>query len=172
MLLCALAYCALRPDVEVIQLPPALQSPWFIPHVLAYFVGYGALLLATVSAAASLASSEAEPETPTRSSPDIGYRRVMHSAIIAGYGAMTIGLVLGAVWAKEAWGDYWTWDPKECWALVSWLAYGIYFHARLLPGWRGRRSAWLALAAFAVVGFTYLGLHLLPTADSSAHVYL
>jgi len=101
----------------------------------------------------------------------IGYDDLMHGGIMLGYALLTVGLLLGSIWAKEAWGDYWTWDPKENWALVSWLTYGLYLHARRLPQWKGRKAAWLAIAGFATVMFTYLGMHLLPTAAGSAHVY-
>ena len=88
-----------------------------------------------------------------------------------GFALLTIGLLVGSVWAKSAWGDFWVWDPKENWSLVTWLVYGGYLHLRRVRGWRGDKGAWLLLAGFAVVMFTYLGMHLLPTAEESAHVY-
>jgi len=78
---------------------------------------------------------------------------------------------MGAAWGKFAWGDYWSWDPKENWALVTWLAYMAYLHLARMPGWQGRRSAWLLVVSFGAVMFTWLGMHLLPTADNSLHVY-
>lgn len=74
---------------------------------------------------------------------------------------MTIGLVTGAVWANETWGTYWSWDPKETWALISWLVYASYLHARLIAGWRGRRTVALAVAGFLVIVFTYFGVNYL-----------
>ena len=88
-----------------------------------------------------------------------------------GFALLTIGLLVGSVWAKSAWGDFWVWVPKENWSLVTWLVYGGYLHLRRVRGWRGDKGAWLLIAGFAVVMFTYLGMHLLPTAEESAHVY-
>jgi hypothetical protein len=72
---------------------------------------------------------------------------------------------------EAAWGDYWVWDPKENWSLVSWLVYAGYLHLRHVRGWRGDRASWLAIVGFAVVMFTYLGMGMLPTSGESAHVY-
>ena len=74
---------------------------------------------------------------------------------------MTIGLITGAVYAQLTLGSFWRWDPKEVWALITWLLYAALLHTRLVQGWRGRRGAWLALAAFAVLVFTFLGAGLL-----------
>ncbi len=92
-------------------------------------------------------------------------------AAVFGIVALTLGLVMGAVWGKFAWGDYWSWDPKENWALVTFLAYMIYLHLRLSPGWKGKRAMWVLVFAFAAVVFTYLGMNVLPTAGESLHVY-
>ncbi|HEY6099706.1 MAG TPA: cytochrome c biogenesis protein CcsA, partial [Anaeromyxobacter sp.] len=88
-----------------------------------------------------------------------------------GFVLLTIGLLVGSIWAKSAWGDYWVWDPKENWSLVTWLVYGGYLHLRRVRGWRGEKGAWLLVFGFAVVMFTYLGMSMLPTAEESAHVY-
>ena len=74
-----------------------------------------------------------------------------------GLGAETLGLILGSVWAHDAWGVYWQWDPKETAALFTWLVYGVYLHTRTLRGWRGRRSAYVLLFGFAATVFTYYG---------------
>src|SRR5262245_30202580 len=73
-------------------------------------------------------------------------------------------LLVGSVWAKSAWGDYWVWDPTESWSLVTWLVYGVYLHMRHVRGGRGSLAAWLAIGGFAVVLFGYLGMAALPTA--------
>jgi cytochrome c-type biogenesis protein CcsB len=172
LLAAALSYAMARRDLETIHLPPALQSPWFIPHVVVYFTGYAVLLMAAVAAGAYLARPGGQVTVESGEGVRaVGYKSIMHVLVIVGFILLTAGLVLGAVWAKEAWGNYWTWDPKENWALISWLSYTLYFHARRLPGCGDRLSAWMAIGAFAVVIFTYLGMHLLPTAESSMHVY-
>ena len=74
---------------------------------------------------------------------------------------VTIGIVTGAIWADQAWGSWWSWDPKETWSFITWLFYGAYLHTRLTWGWRGRHSAVLAVIGMVVVLFTYLGVNLL-----------
>lgn len=75
-------------------------------------------------------------------------------------------IVAGAIWANEAWGRYWAWDPIETWSLMTWLAYAAYLHSRLTLGWRGRRSAWFAVLALPLVVFTLVGV---PLAYNSIH---
>lgn len=166
------AYALLAADLEPVYLPPSLQSVWFIPHAVVYLAGYGALALATVAAVATLAAPSARLQLRTwEGDRTIGYDALLHAGVIAGFSLITLGMVLGAVWAKEAWGDYWAWDPKESWALVTWLLYGAYLHLRRSGSWRGRRCAWLAIFSFATVVFTYVGIRLLPVAADTAHVY-
>jgi len=78
-----------------------------------------------------------------------------------GFPLLTIGIIAGAVWANEAWGSYWSWDPKETWALITWLVFAAYLHTRITKGWQGRKPAILASAGFIVVGICYLGVNLL-----------
>lgn len=110
---------------------------------------------------------QASPQTPTITlSPqrltladtldNISYR-----IIGLGFPLLTIGIIAGAVWANEAWGSYWSWDPKETWALITWLVFAAYLHARITKGWQGRRPAILASAGFLVVWVCYLGVNLL-----------
>ena len=167
-----LVFAMVKTDVEIIDLPAALQSPWFIPHVVVYLLGYGALAIGALSAFGSLVFPRFEllfragGESRKQNLGD-----VMHRLNCFGFVLITAGLLMGAWWAKEAWGDWWSWDPKENWSLITWLVYVFYFHVRLLPGWKGRRMALVTLEGFGAVMFTYLGVSLLPTAASSAHVY-
>jgi cytochrome c-type biogenesis protein CcsB len=78
-----------------------------------------------------------------------------------GFPLLTIGIISGGVWANEAWGSYWSWDPKETWALITWLMFAAYLHTRITRGWQGRRPAYLATAGFVVVWICYLGVNLL-----------
>jgi cytochrome c-type biogenesis protein CcsB len=78
-----------------------------------------------------------------------------------GFPLLTIGIISGAVWANEAWGAPWSWDPKETWALITWLIFAAYLHARITKGWQGHRPAWLAALGFLVVWVCYLGVNLL-----------
>lgn len=172
MLLGTLVFAAVKVDVEIIDLPAALQSPWFVPHVVVYLLGYGALAVGALSALGYLFFPNFKllfhgvGGTKRR---DLG--EIMHLLNMFGFVLITAGLLMGAWWAKEAWGDWWSWDPKENWSLITWLVYVLYFHLRLLPGWTGRRMAIVTILGFAAVMFTYLGMNLLPTAASSAHVY-
>lgn len=86
---------------------------------------------------------------------------ISYRMIGLGFPLLTIGIVAGAVWANEAWGSYWSWDPKETWALITWLVFAAYLHARITRGWQGRRPAILAASGFVVVWICYLGVNLL-----------
>ncbi|MGF1461110.1 MAG: c-type cytochrome biogenesis protein CcsB [Leptolyngbyaceae cyanobacterium] len=86
---------------------------------------------------------------------------VSYRIIGLGFPLLTIGIISGAVWANEAWGSYWSWDPKETWALITWLVFAAYLHARITKGWQGRRPAILAASGFLVVWICYLGVNIL-----------
>jgi ABC-type transport system involved in cytochrome c biogenesis permease subunit len=161
--LSGLVYALWRPDLEVVNLPPALQSAWFVPHVVTYFISYAALFASCALAVIELVRARWMPERPSYEG---------HANRVAAFGlvALTLGLIMGGMWGKFAWGDYWSWDPKENWALVTWLAYLIYFHLRRMDGWQGRRGMALLAGAYAAVVFTYLGMNLLPDSNS-LHVY-
>jgi len=161
-----LAYAMAKPDVEIVNLPPALQSAWFVPHVVTYFISYAALFASCVLAVLALV----KPDWRSEETGD-GFEEFAHRAVMFGFTTLTLGVVMGAVWGKEAWGDYWSWDPKENWALVTWLAYLLYLHIRMVRGWTGRRAMAVCVVSFAAVVFTYLGMSLLPAASDSLHVY-
>jgi cytochrome c-type biogenesis protein CcsB len=115
--------------------------------------------VATVPASSSTSSDDAlKPRRLTLADTldNISYR-----IIGLGFPLLTIGIVSGAVWANEAWGSYWSWDPKETWALITWLVFAAYLHARITKGWQGRRPAILAASGFLVVWICYLGVNIL-----------
>lgn len=149
-----------NPDLETALLPPALQSPWFVPHVTVYFFGYGMVLLGGLLALGGFAVR--------------AWRVVLWTLAdrlsIGAFLLLGAGLCLGATWADEAWGTWWGWDPKESWALVTWLCVAGFRHlpreTRLSP-----RGIWILILALGVTGFTYMGMHLLPSADLSVHIY-
>ncbi len=174
-----IAYALGKWDAEIVKLPPALQSGWFVPHVMVYFAGYAAVGFATAVAIVQLLAARVpfvqrlvsmKAGTVLSGAP-LDLDQIAYDAVRFGFALLTIGLLVGSVWAKGAWGDFWVWDPKENWSLVTWLVYAAYLHLRKVKGWRGERAAWLAVAGFGVVMFTYLGMGLLPTAEESAHVY-
>ncbi len=159
-------YAAYRPDLEIVNLPPALQSAWFVPHVITYFVAYAALF-----GSFSLALLYLARPIWKRGEFEISFEKLSNHTLDFGFAALTLGLVMGAFWGKVAWGNYWSWDPKENWALVTWLTYLVTIHLRFVRGWKGRKAAILAIIGFGTVVFTYLGMSLLPTAENSLHVY-
>ncbi|MDQ7787361.1 MAG: c-type cytochrome biogenesis protein CcsB [Thermodesulfovibrionales bacterium] len=94
---------------------------------------------------------------------------ITYKSIAIGFPVFTLGgLIFGAIWADQAWGVYWSWDPKETWSLITWFIYAFYLHGRLLKGWRGKKIAIVAVVGFVAVMFTYLGVNLLL---SGLHAY-
>ena len=173
LLIMVMGYAALRADADIVNLPAALQSGWFMPHVVVYFFGYAALFFAFAAAILYLIRPD-QVVTLQRAkggAVEMSYAGFMHKAIVFGFVLLTIGLVIGSVWAKQAWGDYWMWDPKEDWALVSWLVFAIYLHLYRSKTFSESKGAWMTIAGFLAIGFTYLGMNLLPTAVQSVHVY-
>lgn len=168
-----MVYAVIKTDAEIVNLPAALQSVWFVPHVVVYFFGYAAIFFAGVAAVLHLWQPDKKLQLRKAGggTAEVTYAGFMHLAILFGFVLLTAGLVIGAIWAKAAWGDYWVWDPKENWALVSWLLFVIYLHLRFTKGFEERNAAILTIIGFAAIVFTYLGMHLLPTAEQSAHVY-
>lgn len=166
-------YAFLQQDKDVVNLPPALQSGWFIPHVVVYFFAYASLFVASAASFVSLLRPKPIRVGRADLVPGqvIDLEALLDGAVRFGFALLSLGLLMGAVWAKAAWGDYWGWDPKETWSLVTWLVFGAYLHLHYLGGWRGRRLAVLVLIGFGAVMFTYLGMNLLPAAEQSAHVY-
>ncbi len=102
-----------------------------------------------------------EPLSPQRLSLAETLDNISYRIIGLGFPLLTIGIIAGAVWANEAWGSYWSWDPKETWALITWLVFAAYLHSRITRGWQGRSPAILAAAGFVVVWICYLGVNLL-----------
>jgi cytochrome c-type biogenesis protein CcsB len=112
--------------------------------------------IATASEVATVPTLSPQRLTLADTLDNISYR-----IIGLGFPLLTIGIIAGAVWANEAWGSYWSWDPKETWALITWLIFAAYLHARITRGWQGRRPAILAATGFIVVWICYLGVNLL-----------
>ncbi|HRF61492.1 MAG TPA: c-type cytochrome biogenesis protein CcsB [Candidatus Competibacter sp.] len=144
---------------------PALQSYWMKIHVPANFIGYGAFALAAMLGVAFLLRTGAEAHDPNgllaRVLPPLELLDdVMYKAIALGFAAFTIATILGALWAAEAWGGYWSWDPKETWALIVWLNYAAWLHLRLTKGWRGAPMAWWAVIGLFVTLFAFLGVNM------------
>lgn len=166
-----------KPDTANKTLMPALQSVWFVPHVVVYIFAYAMLGMASLVAIYGLLQA-AKPGNALLSS--LNRKRyaadetvvVMDRLIDIGYAFLTFGLLFGALWAKEAWGHYWTWDPKETWAFISWLGYLSYIHYRYKYKNKNSRTGFIIVViAFLLLLVCWFGVNYLPTAAMSVHTY-
>ena len=151
-------YTVSRDAADIQPLVPALQSWWMKIHVPANFIGYGTFALAAMVGTAYLLKSHGilADRLPALEVLD----DVMYKSISVGFAFFTVATILGALWAAEAWGGYWSWDPKETWALIVWLNYAAWLHMRLMSGLRGRVAAWWALVGLLVTTFAFLGVNM------------
>ena len=151
-------YMTSRDAHEIQPLVPALQSWWMKIHVPANFIGYGTFALAAMVGVAYLLKSKSilSDRLPSLEVLD----DIMYKAIAVGFAFFTIATILGALWAAEAWGGYWSWDPKETWALSVWLNYAAWLHMRLMKGLRGQVAAWWAVGGLLVTSFAFLGVNM------------
>jgi len=146
---------------DIKPLVPALQSYWMKIHVPANFVGYGAFAISAMLGIAYILKDR-NPESKIMSRlPALEIiDDVMYKSIALGFAFFTIATILGAMWAAEAWGGYWSWDPKETWALIVWLNYAAWLHMRLTKGWRGTPMAWWAFVGLLITLFAFLGVNM------------
>ena len=151
-------YSVARDAHQIQPLVPALQSWWMKIHVPANFIGYGTFALAAMIGVAYLLKSKniLADRLPSLELLD----DVMYKAIAVGFAFFTIATILGALWAAEAWGGYWSWDPKETWALIVWLNYAAWLHMRLMKGLRGVVAAWWAVVGLLVTTFAFIGVNM------------
>jgi cytochrome c-type biogenesis protein CcsB len=168
----SLAYAALVTENEIAPLVPALQSNWLTAHVITCFLGYAAFAVGFGTSGLYLMKSAFGP-VPAGGQPPAGggfwaalpdlevLDELTYQNIMFGFLFLTLGIITGSVWANSAWGRYWSWDPKETWSLVTWLVYATLIHVRLVRGWNGARIAWLSVAGFGAVLFTWFGVNLL-----------
>ena len=160
-------------DLTIQPVMPALRSYWLAVHVSAAVIAYGAFALSFAVSIAYLLKARKADNQQSRWNKELPSLKVLddisYKLIFIGLPFLTIMLVTGAVWAEYAWGAFWSWDPKETWALITWLVYAAYLHTRFLKGFQGKKSAWLSVLGFAAVIFTFLGVsYLLP----GMHSYL
>ena len=173
---------------EASPLVPALRSSWLIMHVSVIMLSYAALLIGSLLSVAVLFTDRGQSlEIRSSSIGSGGWRQaslasadgtplqlqsvtlsiaeqldsLSYRTITVGFLLLSVGLVSGAVWANEAWGSWWSWDPKETWALITWLVYAAYLHTRLIRGWQGRKPALVASAGLVVIAVCYIGVNLL-----------
>lgn len=172
-----------KPEIHTEELMPALRSPWFVPHVIVYMFAYAVMGVATILAIRLLWLSRRSLRQARRPQRPLDDLRLCDTLVRIGWGFLTMGIVMGALWAKQAWGDYWTWDPKETWAAATWLSYLLYLHLR--QGQTSfnsssrpdapsslRLSLFLLLFSFFLLQMSWWGVNYLPSAQGfSLHTY-
>ncbi len=176
-----LFYATLQ-DETIRPIMPALKSNWMLIHVVTYMLGYAAFGISFVTSIIYLVVKPfAKRGEAVQEGTEIlprNFDKLSYKIVAFGFPFLTLGMITGAVWAKKAWGDYWSWDPKETWSLITWLAYLVYLHTPLiLPKMNINKakasvilSIWL-LVSFGIVNFTFMGLSYLPSAADSEHIY-
>ena len=171
---------------KALPLVPSLQSNWLMMHVSMMMVSYATLILGSLlsilylaflffsgqqnqvaleTSSLAISSENSFVVTSSVNSSKLSLLQTVdiwsYRIIGLGFPFLTIGIISGAVWANEAWGSYWSWDPKETWALITWLVFAIYLHSRLLKGWQGKQAAILGSCGFFVIWICYLGVNFL-----------
>jgi len=190
LLINGFANLTLSPEMQKASpLVPSLQSNWLMLHVSMMLLSYGTLILGSLLCILFLVISQYKDldlqsankgETALYSImldyylvsgnniSELGKLKLLQSLdnwsyriIGLGFPFLTIGIISGGVWANEAWGSYWSWDPKETWALITWLVFASYLHARITKGWQGKKTALLGSIGFFVIWICYLGVNFL-----------
>jgi hypothetical protein len=164
---------------KALPLVPSLQSNWLMMHVSMMMISYSTLIVGSLLSILYLAflnflseNVKIELKLPNNNSIISSVNNSKFSILKTidnwsyriiglGFPFLTIGIISGAVWANEAWGSYWSWDPKETWALITWLVFAIYLHSRLLKGWQGEKAAAIGSCGFFVIWICYLGVNFL-----------
>lgn len=158
-----LSYAALQPK-EISELMPALRSAWFGLHIGSAVFSYAAFAISgCVGLMYLIRERKGEDASKLLQMDYLSYR-----LIAFGFLMLTVVILSGCVWAEQAWSSFWSWDPKETWALITWIFYAIYLHQRLRKNWQGKRMAWYAIIAVGFVIFTFIGVN---TLLSGLHSY-
>nr|YP_010451110.1 heme attachment to plastid cytochrome c [Vischeria punctata]AOW70889.1 heme attachment to plastid cytochrome c [Vischeria sp. CAUP Q 202]QFR99704.1 heme attachment to plastid cytochrome c [Vischeria stellata]UTV00891.1 heme attachment to plastid cytochrome c [Vischeria punctata] len=174
----------LPPEMKAITgLAPSLQSNWLMMHVSVMMLSYATLILGSLlsllflildfysskqkktAAFSSSGTALQKNEVLTNNFIQFSLLEIIdiwsYRLIGLGFPFLTLGIISGAVWANEAWGAYWSWDPKESWALITWLVFAIYLHTRLIKGWNGKKTAAIGSLGFVIIWICYLGVNFL-----------
>lgn len=153
----------LKPQIHDQALMPALQSPWFVPHVIVYMFSYALMGCALLL----LVYGYFKPRETQR-------KVLLNTAdnlVYTGTALLMIGMLFGAIWAKQAWGHYWNWDPKETWAALTWFSYLCYIHVRYRYPLRYRSATLILVLSFLFLQICWYGINYLPAATKSVHSY-
>ncbi len=153
-----------KPEIHNKTLMPALMSPWFAPHVIVYMLSYAILGAATVMAIYLLFFHRNKTTDAEMAMTD--------NLVYVGLSFLTFGMLFGSLWAKEVWGTYWGWDPKETWAAITWLCYVLYILFRKVRPREYRTALWLLIFAYLCLQMCWWGINYLQSARAtSVHVY-
>lgn len=156
------------PGAEIVEVNPLFKSVWLPVHVVTVFAGDG-MFAVMFGAAVMYLLQERQikrkrfgslySRLPSLETLDA----INHHALVIGFPLLTLGMVTGAIYAQQALGSFWRWDPKEVWSLITWFAYAVLLHERLTVGWRGRRAAIMSILCFLLLVFTFVGISLLSS---------
>jgi cytochrome c-type biogenesis protein CcsB len=158
----------------IAPLTEALYSPWLVIHVVSAIIATGAFTLGGISSLLFLVKSREGAATSrgylARVPAPVDLDRLSYKLHAFGFPVWTFAvLITGPIWAHQAWSSYWSWDPKEVWAFITWVVYAAYLHARATAGWRGRNAAYLALLGLATLWFNFIGINFFSS--TSQHSY-
>ena len=157
---------------DAAELIPALRSGWLVVHVMSAMIATGAFALGALFSALFLVQERSDRLIAAGQRADRGWvarllpeaasmDKIAYRINAFTFPLWTFAVIAGAIWAENAWGRYWGWDPKETWAFITWVVYAAYLHARVTRGWDGRRAAYLVLAGFACLLFNFVGVNML-----------
>jgi cytochrome c-type biogenesis protein CcsB len=144
----------------IAPMPPALQSPWYEAHVITAFLAYAVFVVSFSIEVCFLKFRIGTEESPGMFGYiDENFRRWTHRLVLFGFPLLTFAIFSGAAWANDAWGRYWSWDPKETWSLITWTVYAIYLHSKTIGRWKGLPASILNILGFICMIMTFLGVN-------------
>lgn len=166
----ACLYSLLTRSPEIAPVPPPLQSPWYEVHVITAFLSYAVFVVSFAvevcylgfgikSRGGATASMQYENAETFGLIDEVTFRRWTHRLVLFGFPFLTFAIFSGAAWANDAWGRYWSWDPKETWSLITWTVYAIYLHTKAIGRWKGRPASLLNIIGFICMIMTFLGVN-------------
>ncbi len=156
----ACLYSLLTRSPEIAPIPPALQSPWYEVHVIIAFLAYAVFVVSFSVEVCYLKFKTSLDESPgIFGYIDEEFHRWTHRLVLFGFPLLTFAVFSGAAWANDAWGRYWSWDPKETWSLITWTVYAVYLHTKAIGRWKGLPASMLNLLGFICMIMTFLGVN-------------
>jgi ABC-type transport system involved in cytochrome c biogenesis permease subunit len=156
----ACLYSLLFRSPVIAPVPPALQSPWYEAHVITAFLSY-AVFVVSFSVEACYLRFRTPPGAAAGifGAIDEDFRRWTHRLVLFGFPFLTFAIFSGAAWANDAWGRYWSWDPKETWSLITWTVYAVYLHAKTIGKWKDTPASVLNMLGFVCMIMTFVGIN-------------